>query len=588
MAFAPRRPIAQAPVLVLIAALVATAAAAARGAGPADPLLKLVPPDAGAVLVVEDLAAHVRTVPASPLVEGLMRLPVVKQWQTSGEVDKLREALGRIETALQVDGAQLRDGLLGGPIVLALHLPPETPSDAARGLLLARVPDPALLARLIAGVNAAQTNEGELLRVSTRTRNGPTYHAREFAPGTRPDEYYLTRDDGLFAWSNSEELLQGVIDRQAGDAACLADLPAFRGVRGRLPEKAAASLFVDARFFERLLAASPRNVGPSDERVVRLLSDYLAAVQYVGVSLVWRDGPVFHTEELIDPSKLDGGLRRWAARTGPTDPRLLRVPANTLAAATAWVDLNAVLDGLRALTPEAQRPRFDNLVVAVRGMLLGRDLRGEVLPALGPVVTAHVDRPGGARLPLVVTVPTSGPNGPEIAAAVDNALRTFLALSSLDANKMPAAAPLESRRVGAGTITALAGGTTPFAFAVDEGRVVIGPSVEAVERTLAAQADPQTGARFRQVRDRYCPDARNFACVDLRALHEYADGHRPAIGRRVAERQQSPPDQAARDLDQALAFIRLFDAAYFSTSADPGLTHVHRILGLTERQPAAP
>ena len=75
-------------------------------------------------------------------------------------------------------------------------------------MLLVRVPDQALLDRLIVGLNAAQLKSGELLRVTDRPLGNLTYHVREFRPGERPSEYYAALEDRVFAWSNSEELIR--------------------------------------------------------------------------------------------------------------------------------------------------------------------------------------------------------------------------------------------------------------------------------------------------------------------------------------------------------------------------------------------
>ena len=73
-----------------------------------------------------------------------------------------------------------------------------------------------MLERLIQAVNAQQKASGELARITNREYGLTTYHLREFAPeAPRPPEWYITYPDGLFAFSNSESLIQSVIDRKA-------------------------------------------------------------------------------------------------------------------------------------------------------------------------------------------------------------------------------------------------------------------------------------------------------------------------------------------------------------------------------------
>ena len=100
------------------------------------------------------------------------------------------------------------------------------------------------------------------------------------------------------------------------------DLPRLKAVRGRLPERALARLFVDPRHLERLLAGVPRPNEQSDPRVIATLERYLAAVDYAGAALTWNDDSiVIHTVETLNPSLLDAWLRRWAGHAHEPIPR---------------------------------------------------------------------------------------------------------------------------------------------------------------------------------------------------------------------------------------------------------------------------
>ena len=74
--------------------------------------------------------------------------------------------------------------------MLTLWLPKEERAEDARGLLLVRAADRALLDRMVAGLNAAQLKSGALRRVTDRDRGGTAYHVREFRPGRGSTEYY--------------------------------------------------------------------------------------------------------------------------------------------------------------------------------------------------------------------------------------------------------------------------------------------------------------------------------------------------------------------------------------------------------------
>ena len=522
--------------------LVLGLALSARGSGPADGLFRLVPPDAAAVLAVEDLRGRVREFLESPVAQRFERLPAFQAWIASGRLAQLDEALRKVESALGEKVERIRDELLGDAVVLALRVPPNGRPEDASGLLLVRVPNRALLDRLIRGINDAHRRSGELSRLAETTRAGVSYWSREFRPASRkPTDYFTVLLDNTFAWSNAEDLIQGVIDRRARQGQSLADLPKFQQIRHRLPEHAFASLFVAPRFLARVLAALGRPQKPANDRAAALIGRYLGATECIGAALQWRDGIVLDTEEVLDPTKLDPWSRRWAARSGEIGPGLRRAPSNALAMASVHVDWSAILDVLRRLTPERQQPRFENLIVALDGISLGRDLQAEILPQLGPGMLAYLEASDGdgegegdANLRGAETGPAKVialglGTASGVAAAVENALRTYLAFYALDARHNQGQLQLETRDMSGRKVTTLRP-TTPLAFAIDGDRLVLGSSAAAVGRAITFAANP-TESELDRLRAARFPQAGSFACVDLVRIQEYVLSHRAPSGR---------------------------------------------------------
>jgi len=620
--------------------------AAERGERPADPLLRLVAPDAAVVLTVEGLRDQVRAFTGSPLAAGLRQLPAVRAWLDSEKYQQFEQSRARIEAVLGVNLTDLRDELLGDAVVLALRLPPEGPADSslARGLLLFRARDQALLERLIRVVNTTQKDSGELAQVGDRRRAGTTYHVREFpAAAGRLAEWYVVYPDGTFAFSNSELLIQAVIDRKsptrtaqnasreiAGATAVnvndagtkiepgLGDLPKLHSVQRRLPGPALARLFVDPRHIGRWLAAAPRPAKPSDARLMAMIERYLAAVDYAGAALVWDDRAiVLHTVETLDPSKLDPWLRRWAAVNRRLDPAPERVPSTTLALASGQVDALALHDALSQLIPDEDGPRLANIETILTGLLLGQDLRSRILPRLGPGVLAYFDTPSetGQRgaagvepppgnswpFPLVVVVSLgrdekrasqaggarskdAGAQEPApitVAAALENALRTVLALTAMDEKRNQGRSRILTRVVAGATVTTL-DFPIPFAFAVDGAgsRLVVGTSADSVARYLESSSDPKAGERFRRLQAAAFPGDETYFCIDFDALNKLAGRHRDRLVQSLAVRKQRPAADVDRDLTQVLALARLFEAAFVTSRFEPDATTVERRVGL--------
>ncbi len=112
--------------------------------GPADDLLRLVPPDSTVVVTVEGLRDQARIIGESRLVADLRKLPVVRSWLDSEKALSLKHSCSQIQAALGVSLADIRDQVLGDAVVLVLRMDPEAPTDPsrARGLLLLRARDP--------------------------------------------------------------------------------------------------------------------------------------------------------------------------------------------------------------------------------------------------------------------------------------------------------------------------------------------------------------------------------------------------------------------------------------------------------------
>jgi hypothetical protein len=236
--------------------------------------------------------------------------------------------------------------------------------------------------------------------------------------------------------------------------------------------------------------------------------------------------------------------------------------------------------------------------------LLGQDLRTVILPRIGPGIVAYFDvapetlGQAGSRATApaeergifepVMVVSLGGeespPRSPPIAAAVDNALRTVLAVTALDDKRASGQSRISTRTVAGVTITTL-DPAIKFAYAVDHAqrRLVVSTSAAAVARYLESRDNSGSGDRFRRLRAMAFADANTYACIDLDAVNQVASTHRAGLLRILADRQNQPIDQVERDLAQVLALAKVFRAAFFATKLQADATVVRRGLGLIVR-----
>jgi hypothetical protein len=585
-------------------------------------LLKLIPPDAGLVLTVDDLRGHTRDLLSSRLAGEFQKLPAVRAWFDSEKYQGLENAREHIESVLQVSLLDIRDKILGDAVVFALRLPADAPIDPSRaqGLLVLKAADPALLKRLIDLVNTTQQQNGDIATIEERSYLEQHYFVRRYpAASERPPEAYVIFADGTFALSNSASLIRDVvIGRKAVKPGVSPDAPAslaavarFQALDRQLPEQALARLFIDARLVERLFKNATRQKPPREDRHIALLERWLDALQYAGATLMATDGRlVLHIAETFDPRKLDELLGRAAASADSASvaPRLDRVPATALALGSIQVDFPSLYKAIDQLVPEPDRPRLANFETAVSGIFLGEDLRARILPSLGSRVVAYLDAPTlwGSRVagstpenwpfPTVMAVdlgdrkPGSSRDQPlvaarvRVAAAFDNALRTLLAVLALDEKRAGGRSRIVKREVAGVTISTL-DPPIPFAYTVDHAghRLVLGTSAEAVERYILAGSDLQAAARFRQLQAAAFADAQSFLCLDLAAAEAMLRKHRDQFTKEIAARDKRSIEDVSGDLDQFLALAHLFDAAFLTLRVDGTSAAIHETLGVLIR-----
>jgi hypothetical protein len=572
-------------------------------------LLKLVPPDSGIVLTVDDLRGQVHTLLSSRLAGEFQKLPFVKAWFDSEKYEQLQNARDQIEGVLQISLTEVRDQILGDGVVLAVHLPTDGPIDPqrARGILVVKARDPALLRKLIDGINNIQKNNGEVSDLVDHKWRETSYVVREFAAGSgRPPEAYIAFPDGTFALSNSEALVRETIDRKTGkdggNAAPAADNPVatrFLALERRLPDRALARLFIDAHVVQNVL----RNHQEADSPGRKLFERYIGAMESAGAALVLNEGRVaIQTAEVFDAGKFREllGDHAGVAARAPSAAELDRLPATALAAGTLQLDCAALYQSLVRLVPAADQPRLASFEKVLTGILLGQDLRSRILPGLGPRALAFVDAPaqgeakpvpgtgGPAQWPfptvLAIELGSQADGSPTVAAALENGLETGLALLTLDEKHAHGKARIVSRTVAGVTIKSLEP-PIPVAYAVDHKghRLIVGNSAEVVERYLQAGADASAAARFRRLRDTASPDAQAYLCVDLAALEAAITAHRDAFVQSIASRDGRARDDVSRDLDQVIALGKLFDAAYLTNRLDANSATNCQSIGLLVR-----
>ncbi|WP_165231236.1 hypothetical protein [Aquisphaera insulae] len=556
---------------------------AARGS---SKLLELIPPDSGLVLTVDDLRAQWQDLAATKIFDSLSKTQLVQGWLRSDKLQELQAFRGQVEQILQLTLEELRDDILGDALVLSLHLPPEaTDPNLARGLVVLKAKAPEKLSRVIEAMNEGQRNNGEIAAVARRKHGDVEFSVREFPSGSgKLDEAYVSWPDGVFALSNSEALIREAIDRKAGKSvgsSSKGDKPAldrFREVDRRLPDRALVRAFLDARIVERLLRNAPRPESPGETALRKFIEAHDAAGATLSVN---ARGLSIRVAESFDAKKLAAIAGRLPGASKPA--RIGPLPEGSLAVAAFQVDFAGLYEVFRRALPAAELARVEKIEAVGRGVLLGHDVRTDVLPRIGPQVTLAAREPaswdlagkadpvlaGKSPLPLSVSLELGSR---EVVDAIDNAIQTALAAVSLEPRN-PGGKPWAAVSEASGIKVRTLFPTIPAAYAADRAglRLVIGSSAEAVERVLAATASAGSATgRFHRLQSAEFPSAHSFACVDLAAVHAAIAAHGDAISARLATGTH-PRQSAAADLARIDEILGLLDSASWAArfDADP-------------------
>ncbi len=601
------QPILRGGILLAIWAVTIPHRARAADPPPIDRLLRLAPPDAACVVTVENLREQARRFTGSRLAAALWRLPTARAWLNSDQHTRFDQAREQIETILNTPIESIRDDLLGDAAALALRVPEQGASP--QGVLLVKARDRALLERLIERINHAQKEAGDLENAIERRRGEIVYHGRVYPAGAgRPTDWYVTTSDGVFALSSEEALITGVIDRWLAIAGAkkapdgeevgtpgFGDSPRLAAIRRRMPATALARLYLDPRRLERLIPAQPAT--PADNRLLALATRSLAAVEYVGAALTWEDAAIaVRLVENFDPAKVAPWVKRWASDPRPSNPRVDRTPPGSIAVASVHFDLKALRDGLDHVLAPTERSAVENVETVLTGLLLGQDFRARVLPRLGPRVVAFALAPEipkasevsrkGFEFPAALMVSLNEAGGSEagavaaanrdsIGAAVENALKTVLALAALDEKRGLAGARIQSD-LAAGARMVGFDAPALFTFAIDQGggRVIVGSSRPVVAQCLEAGADSGAGERFRRLASAATNGevpsrSPSYVVIDVQAAARALASRRQDVARAIAARGGRTAEAVDRDLEHVLALARELDSAVLTHSIEP-------------------
>lgn len=530
---------------------------------PRDRVMRLVGDDVGVCIEVHGFAAHFAEWQSSPLVNRLRNWPVYQSWKRGREYAELRKVMRAVEKETKAPFDQVLNQLVGTSVVLTVT--PRGVSDPPSVLFATYLENEDTARAVIAAWNRERNTNvetvsfagGEYLR---RTKNGSA------------EQHFYWLSNSLFAVANNEDLLKRTINR-AGTADTTGSLrksPAYTQCRKALWSDAWATFFLNPRAWDDQVQAS----GSPAERG---LATAWKRLQAVGVAIRGDAGLTAEATVQFDSAQLPERWTKFLNRTAGTAGFLNRVPANALCVFAGRHDLSGVDKLITAAVPEQERNALRTMRMFARGLLAGRDVFADVLPALSPnwgmyvVPNTEQNTDAPANVVLAFEYQDSEKDGVTIREALDNGLHTGLNVLAASNDGMNVRTQ-EENGVTLRSVTGL--GPYQPGFGLTDSDLVFSSSPEAIKQFLAKPAGRPLAdaAPFTAWQQRFFPDDNQVFFLNMAEVTRFI-GDQRAFFLKMSARKLSN-DEANERLDRFIEGMGLIDAAFIAARAEEHGVHI--------------
>jgi hypothetical protein len=534
-------------------------------AAPRDELLRLVPDDVGLCFLVQDLRGASDALLHSPAAQEFRKLPLAATLANSPDLAKLTQVDGHLRKTLHMDWARLRDDILGDALVFAYR--PAAAGRPEQDVMLVRARDPELLANLIARLNDAQKQSGELKELQVLRQHGHDFYRRVEHKQTR---FYYVRGPVL-AVSSQEAMLRHVIDidRAGRDAA-----PPFvaRELRRLGVEQDVAVFWLNPRAFGPELGQRATAAKGQEAVVLKNVLAYWKPLEGVGLSAALHDNDIeWKLAVAARTAEMPVALRYLFTAGAEASELWERFPPNAILAVAGRVDVAALADVLTSFLTDDARRTLRQAVDRGAGAVLGKDIFKDVLPYLGPdwgfcVTAPPPGEAGWFPQMLAVLRVRPGPAQPPLERSLTDAINSFALLAVLGYNSSHddqvslKTTALDKVQVKYFADAAFPPGCRP-AFAFLDGYLAAASSPAA----LGGLGRPGKSA----------PAAGGSGTIPLLRfsmtnLRKFVQARLEPLAGHVAKEDGISVDQARKQLAEFLANSRLFDRIEVNQQSIPG------------------
>jgi hypothetical protein len=355
------------------------AAVPAQALTPREELLRLVPADVGACMVIQDLRGNARAFLESSFVEQLQQSRLGSALRNAPETRKLLEVEKYCRTQLQMDWTRLRDEILGEAVVMAYWPGASGTPDQDQGVILVRAHDPAVLAEFFDHLLQA-LKQAKTASVEARQHNGLEY--THWSDG-RKHGYFLVRGP-ILAFSPQEGVMRRVLDL-AQSAPSGEEPPVAQHMRKLGVDKALAALWINPRGLEAEMEQKVAQASGVEAVVRRTVLGCWKALDGIALTASLQKADL----ELgliiqADQEKLPATLRKMVASELRPSEAWQFFPSHAILTMAGRIDASGMTEFLSSFLTVPTRQAVRDLLDRNARAVLGRDVFQDVLPNLGP------------------------------------------------------------------------------------------------------------------------------------------------------------------------------------------------------------
>ena len=363
-------------------------------ASPTDDVLRLAPPDAALVFVLQKSRDTLDRLGDSPFVKWFPSTTLGKQLLVDGGTAKsLLATRDGVLRDLGIKPEELADDILGDAVVFAFTPGPPDDPKAERGVLLIRPRKMELLVKLIDRLTGGPAADGAKTGVFRREHRECEFF--ESRKAGEPADYFVYRG-GVFAFSRSANDIRELIER---DLAPKPNLELSARI-ARLELDATLIVLVNPRAFDAEVNAQIPRAKPEDREFSTRFAAGWPALEDAAFYVAIDSGAECGIALRFDKDKLPIALKGWILGPKLPSPLWESIPDRALAAIAGRTSAQDVIAALESISPLKGNAPVREAIDSSLNPVFGKDKLPLVLDALGPDWAMWIEAPASPKSPF--------------------------------------------------------------------------------------------------------------------------------------------------------------------------------------------